>query len=115
MNRVDEIITFHPLTRGQIKEIVGLQLAQLNERLSQAEVKLSVTPDALGYLAERGYDPQFGARPVKRVIQREVLNSLSKALLSGDIDKQHTVVLDVFDGEIVFRKPIEAEGLVAVS
>lgn len=115
LNRVDEIITFHPLTRGQIKEIVGLQLAQLNERLSQAEVKLSVTPDALGYLAERGYDPQFGARPVKRVIQREVLNSLSKALLSGDIDKQHTVVLDVFDGEIVFRKPIEAEELVAVS
>jgi ATP-dependent Clp protease ATP-binding subunit ClpB len=115
LNRVDEIIQFHPLNRKQIKDIVRLQLGGLRERLAQAEIKLSVTPDALDYLADRGYDPQFGARPVKRVIQREVLNGLSKSLLSGEIDKSSTVVLDVFDNEIVYRKPIGEEELVAVS
>lgn len=115
LNRVDETIVFHPLSRKHIHKIVGLQLGLLRERLDQAEIKLSVTPHALNFLSERGYDPQFGARPVKRVIQQLVLNSLSKALLSGSISKEETVVLDAFDGEIVYRKPIAEEELHAVS
>jgi ATP-dependent Clp protease ATP-binding subunit ClpB len=73
-----------------------------------------ITPDALTYLGDKGYDPQFGARPVKRVIQKEVMNQLSKYILSGKLDKSEPVVLDVFDGEIVFRKKIDQEELIEV-
>jgi ATP-dependent Clp protease ATP-binding subunit ClpB len=112
LNRVDELIMFTPLTRKQVKEIVRLQLAILRDRLVKSEVQLRYTTDALDYLSDRGYDPQFGARPVKRVIQKEVMNELSKTLLAGQIDKSEPIVLDVFDGKIVFRKEIEGEELV---
>lgn len=114
LNRIDEVIMFTPLKRDQIAEIVKMQLHLLSERLLKAEINLVVTPDALQYLADKGYDPQFGARPVKRVIQKEVMNELSKYLLGGKIDKSEPVVLDVFDGNIVFRKRIEEEELVEV-
>ncbi|MBL7941929.1 MAG: AAA family ATPase, partial [Flavobacteriales bacterium] len=114
LNRVDEVIMFTPLQRNQIEAIVRMQLQLLNERLERNEISLVITPDALHYLAEKGYDPQFGARPVKRVIQKEVMNELSKYLLSGKIDKSEPVVLDVFDGQIVFRKRIDEEEIVAV-
>ncbi len=114
LNRIDEVIMFTPLKRDQIAEIVKMQLHLLSERLLKAEINLVVTPDALQYLADKGYDPQFGARPVKRVIQKEVMNELSKYLLGGKIDKSEPVVLDVFDGNIVFRKKIEEEELVEV-
>lgn len=112
LNRVDEVIMFTPLTRGEIKRIVKLQLGRLGERLSQAEIKMTASKDAVEYLADRGYDPQFGARPVKRVIQKEVLNELSKALLGGKVNKEDEIVLDVFDGQIVFRKRIEEDEVV---
>lgn len=114
LNRVDEVIMFTPLRKDQIEDIVKLQLHLLSERLTKAEINLVVTPDALHYLGEKGYDPQYGARPVKRVIQKEVMNELSKYILSGEIDKTEPVVLDVFDGQIVFRKKIDEEVLVEV-
>jgi ATP-dependent Clp protease ATP-binding subunit ClpB len=114
LNRVDEVIMFTPLLKSQIESIVKLQLRLLSDRLEKSEINLVVTPDALNYLAEKGYDPQYGARPVKRVIQKEVMNELSKFILSGKIDKSEPVVLDVFDKQIVFRKKIDEEELVEV-
>jgi ATP-dependent Clp protease ATP-binding subunit ClpB len=114
LNRVDEVIMFTPLRKDQIEDIVKLQLHLLSDRLAKAEINLVVTPDALHYLGEKGYDPQYGARPVKRVIQKEVMNELSKYILSGEIDKSQPVVLDVFDKQIVFRKKIDEEVLVEV-
>ncbi len=114
LNRIDETIMFTPLHKGQIEEIVKLQLALLSDRLAKAEIKLVITPDALHYLSEKGFDPQFGARPVKRVIQKEVMNELSKYILKGTLDKNDPVVLDVFDGQVVFRKKIEAEALLEI-
>ena len=86
----------------------------LAERVAKADIHLVVTPDALSYIANKGYDPQYGARPVKRTIQKEVMNELSKYILSGKVDKSEAVVLDVFDGQIVFRKKIDAEALIEV-
>ena len=105
---------FTPLSKTEIGKIVQLQLARLGKRLEQANIDLRVTQDALNYLGEQGYDPQYGARPVKRIIQKEVLNELSKALLGNEIDKSEPVVMDVFDGKVVFRKEIEQEELLEV-
>jgi ATP-dependent Clp protease ATP-binding subunit ClpB len=109
LNRIDEVIMFRPLSQSDIKAIVDLQIAELSERLVDRGIQLSASPESLAYLAEKGYDPQFGARPVKRLIQKEVLNELSKALLSGKVTKDEPVVLDVFSGQVVFRKPLEEE------
>jgi ATP-dependent Clp protease ATP-binding subunit ClpB len=114
LNRIDEVIMFTPLGKSQIENIVKLQLHLLSERLVKADIHLVVTPDAMAYLADKGYDPQYGARPVKRTIQKEVMNELSKYILSGKVDKSEAVVLDVFDGQIVFRKKIDAEALIEV-
>jgi ATP-dependent Clp protease ATP-binding subunit ClpB len=101
---------FLPLTKANVKEIVAIQMNNLKKQLKANDINLVVTEDAFDWITEAGYDPFFGARPVKRVIQKQVLNELSKALLSGTIDKTQNVVLDTFDGKIVFRKPItEAE------
>ena len=109
LNRIDETIMFMPLTKDNVREIVQIQLEGLKNLLAEKEMSLYVSKDAFDHIAEVGYDPFFGARPVKRVIQKQVLNELSKALLSGTIDKASRIVMDVFDGKIVFRKPIMAE------
>jgi ATP-dependent Clp protease ATP-binding subunit ClpB len=109
LNRIDETIMFMPLTKDNVREIVQIQLEGLKRLLAEKEMSLYVSKDAFDHIAEVGYDPFFGARPVKRVIQKQVLNELSKALLSGTIDKASRIVMDVFDGKIVFRKPIMAE------
>jgi ATP-dependent Clp protease ATP-binding subunit ClpB len=110
LNRVDEIIMFTPLTMGNVRQIVQIQLDVLKHKLKTMDLVLYVTKDAFDHIAEVGYDPFFGARPIKRVIQKQVLNELSKALLSGAIDRTKNIVMDVFDGKMVFRKPItEAE------
>jgi ATP-dependent Clp protease ATP-binding subunit ClpB len=114
LNRIDEVIMFTPLGKSQIENIVKLQLHLLSDRLMKSDIHLVVTPDALSYLADKGYDPQYGARPVKRTIQKEVMNELSKYILGGKVDKSEAVVLDVFDGQIVFRKKIDAEALIEV-
>ena len=109
LNRIDETLLFLPLKKNEILQIVAIQLNILKSTLAQKGISLVVKEDAARWISETGYDPFFGARPVKRIIQKEVLNELSKALLSGKIDKTHSVVMDIFDGKIVFRKPILAE------
>lgn len=109
LNRIDETIIFTPLNKRYVKQIVQLQLNHLKDMLLEKGIKMHITEDAKTHLVEAGYDPHFGARPVKRVIQKQVLNELSKALLSGTLDTSLTVVMDIFDGKIVFRKPISQE------
>ncbi len=103
LNRIDEIIMFTPLNEVEIEEIVGLQIKSIQKMLERNGVKLQVTPKALHYLAEEGYDPEFGARPVKRVIHRQVLNQLSKDILAQKVDRDRPIVIDVEDDKIVFR------------
>ena len=107
INRIDEIEMFTPLTNANIKEIVGLQLKSVIKMLAHQNITLDATPEAIEYLAQKGYDPQFGARPVKRVIQREVLNQLSKEILAGRVTTDSVVLLDSFDGQLVFRNQSE--------
>jgi ATP-dependent Clp protease ATP-binding subunit ClpB len=109
LNRIDETLLFLPLKKKDIKEIVTLQINQLKKSLSLKGINLFVKDEALNWIAEIGYDPYYGARPVKRIIQKEVLNELSKSLLSDKIDKTRNVVMDIFDGKIVFRKPVLEE------
>ena len=103
INRIDDIVMFTPLTKNNIKAIVGLQLESLKKMLLKQQITLEATEEAIDYLAEKGYDPQFGARPVKRTIQKEVLNNMSKSLLSGEIKADSVVLLDAFDNALVFR------------
>jgi ATP-dependent Clp protease ATP-binding subunit ClpB len=107
LNRIDDIIMFAPLNKKDIKDIVGLQLNGLKKMLAKQHITLDATPEAIDYLAKKGYDPQYGARPVKRLIQKEVLNSLSKELLAGKIKTDSIVLLDSFDDELVFRNQDE--------
>ena len=111
-NRVDEIIMFTPLDKRQLEGIVKIQMKQLLDKLKLQQIELQLTQDAIQFIIERGYDPAMGARPVKRVIQKEVLNALSKAILSNTVRKDEAIVMDVFDGQVVFRGPIAKEKLV---
>ncbi len=103
LNRVDEVIMFQPLMKKEIKGIIKIQLDGLTALVAQTGVKLAFSDYVLDYLSENGYDPQFGARPLKRLIQKEIVNGLSKRILGGDIDKSRPVLVDVFDGTVVFR------------
>ena len=107
INRIDEIVMFTPLTNANIAQIVGLQLKSVTKMLAQQGITMDATPEAIEYLSQKGYDPQFGARPVKRVIQREVLNELSKEILAGKITTDSMVLIDAFDGKLVFRNQAE--------
>ncbi|MDI5888280.1 ATP-dependent chaperone ClpB [Flavobacterium yafengii] len=107
INRIDEIVMFTPLTNENITKIVGLQLKSVTKMLALQGITMDATPEAVAYLADKGYDPQFGARPVKRVIQRDVLNELSKEILSGKITTDSIVLIDAFDGKLVFRNQTE--------
>jgi len=103
INRIDEIVMFTPLSSDNIKEIVGLQLKNVIKMLAHQHITMDATPEAIAYLSEKGYDPTFGARPVKRVIQKDVLNELSKEILSGKVATDSIILLDCFDGQLVFR------------
>jgi ATP-dependent Clp protease ATP-binding subunit ClpB len=107
LNRIDDIIMFTPLSKADIRAIVGLQLANLKKILTKQNITLDATEEAVDYLAAKGFDPQYGARPVKRLIQKEVLNNLSKELLSGRITSDSIVLLDSFDDQLVFRNQNE--------
>ncbi len=107
LNRIDDIIMFTPLSKEAIKEIVGVQLDQLKKRLSQQNITMDATEEAILYLSGKGYDPQYGARPIKRLIQKEVLNKLSKELLKGTIKSESIILLDSFDDTLVFRNQSE--------
>jgi ATP-dependent Clp protease ATP-binding subunit ClpB len=102
LNRIDEVIMFEPLNRDDVKEIVRIQFQQIVKRLEEQHVKISATEEAIEWLSELGFDPQFGARPVKRVMQKQILNELSKQLLAGTINKDKEIVIDMFDNKFVF-------------
>jgi ATP-dependent Clp protease ATP-binding subunit ClpB len=104
LNRIDEIVVFEPLSREQIGEIVDLQLERLRERLAERGITIELTPTAKEALAEAGWDPAYGARPLKRAIQRLVENPLALRLLEGDFGDGDTIVVDADGGELVFRK-----------
>ena len=108
LNRIDEIIMFQPLMKKEIKSIIKIQLEGLQKTLLEKGVNLEFSDYALDYLAENGFDPQFGARPLKRLIQKEIINQLSKKLLGGTLDRSHPVLVDVFDGTVVFRNETPA-------
>ena len=111
LNRIDEVIMFQPLMKKEIKGIIQLQLESLKKLVAQSGINLQFSDYVLDYLAENGYDPQFGARPLKRLIQKEIVNQLSKRILAGDIDKTRPVLVDVFDGTVVFRNEAVKEKL----
>jgi ATP-dependent Clp protease ATP-binding subunit ClpB len=104
LNRIDEIVMFHPLGKSFVREIVKIQLNELKEKLAVKHIHIEASDYAVDYLTNAGYDPQFGARPVKRVMQRMLLNELSKAILSGDVNVEDTIIIDEFNNKIVFRK-----------
>jgi len=103
LNRIDDVIMFRPLMKKEIKAIIRIQLEQLQKQLSAQGIDLQFTDYALDYLVQRGFDPQYGARPLKRVIQKDLINMLSKKIIGGEIDKSKPVLIDVFDGVVVMR------------
>ncbi len=109
LNRIDEVIMFKPLSRKDIRGIVDIQLRDLVDKLAKQDIQLTVSAEALDWLAQEGFHPEFGARPLKRLVQKKVLNELSRQMLLGQIEAHSRVVLDVFDGKVVFRAPIGEE------
>lgn len=109
LNRIDEIIVFRPLSKKDVKAIVAMQFKGVVDLLAKENINLSATDEAMSWLASTGFDPAFGARPVKRLIQKQVLNELSKEILAGKVERNSEIVMDVFDNKVVFRKPIEAD------
>lgn len=106
LNRIDEIIMFRPLEKDQIKQIVNLQITGIQKLLASQEVKLEVSENAVGLIANEGYDPEFGARPVKRALQRMLLNDLSKKLIAGEVDRSKPIFVDAENGKLVFSNRI---------
>lgn len=103
LNRIDDTIMFTPLSKENIIDIVGLQLKSITKMIAQQGITFDATEEAISYLADKGYNPEYGARPVKRVIQKEVLNQLSKEILAGKVSTDSIILLDEFDGQLVFR------------
>jgi ATP-dependent Clp protease ATP-binding subunit ClpB len=102
LNRIDEIIMFTPLSRDEIHSIVKLQFNHVKQTLAEMGVTIAASDEAIDWLAQLGYDPQFGARPLKRVIQKKILNELSKQILAGTIDRDSVIKVDMFDNNFVF-------------
>ncbi|HZK65584.1 MAG TPA: ATP-dependent chaperone ClpB [Puia sp.] len=115
LNRIDEVIMFQPLLKAEIRGIVRIQLDNLSRMLTKNGIELKFSNYAVDYLAENGFDPQFGARPLKRLIQKEIVNPLSKKILSGNVDRVHPVLVDVFDGVVVFRNEHEEKEKSAIT
>lgn len=103
INRIDEVVMFQPLNRSNLRGIIKIQLEDLKQRVAEQGIQLKFTDYALDYFAQNGYDPQFGARPLKRLIQKEIINLLSKKIIAGDLDKEKEMIIDVFDGVVVVR------------
>jgi ATP-dependent Clp protease ATP-binding subunit ClpB len=100
---------FTPLTKDNVKEIVKIQLNGIEKLAAKSNISITATNEVINYLSEIGYDPQFGARPIKRALQREVLNQLSKDILASKIAPGDVVIMDVFENQVVFRQPLESE------
>ena len=103
LNRVDDIIMFTPLTQDEIKQVVRLQIDSVQKMLDENNIQIDVTDEAIGLLGEMGYDPQYGARPVKRVIQRMMLNKLSEMILANKVNKEIPIIVDAQNGELIFK------------
>jgi ATP-dependent Clp protease ATP-binding subunit ClpB len=110
LNRIDELIMFTPLNRDELRDIVSLQFKGVQDTLAEMGIEIEASDEALDWLAQLGYDPQFGARPLKRVIQKKILNELSKDILSGKIDKDSRIKLDMFDNQFVFLNTDKTDG-----
>ena len=106
LNRIDELILFQPLMKKEIRAIIDIQLNALRSQLNERGIQISFSAYAVDYLTEHGFDPQFGARPLKRLIQKAIVNPLSKKLLERDFDSTKPLVVDVFDGMVVFRNQL---------
>ena len=104
INRIDDVIMFNSLNNNQIKKIVKMQINRLKKNLSEKNIIIDASPDLINFLAKTSFDPQFGARPVKRIIQKLILNPLSKSILSNEISSDDPILIDCFDGKVVFRK-----------
>ncbi len=104
LNRIDETIMFNPLNKEAIAKIVEIHLSKVAELLKEKDISIKATDYAIEYLSKKGYEPQFGARPIKRVIQKEILNSLSRKLISAEIKNGDEILIDSFENSIVFRK-----------
>ncbi|MBK9416143.1 MAG: hypothetical protein IPN62_02375 [Flavobacteriales bacterium] len=104
---MDELITFRPLSQGDVREIVKLQLHMLLHKLEEKDIHHIPSEELIAHISSTGFDPQFGARPIKRMIQKELLNELSKQIIAGTLETGKPQVIDVFDGRIVLRKPID--------
>ena len=109
LNRIDETVVFTPLSQQDIEEIVRIQIKDVQKRLKANDVTIDATDDAIHLIAARGYDPQFGARPVKRALQRDVLNQLSRDILKGTVTADSIILIDAEDGQLVFRNEGEHE------
>jgi ATP-dependent Clp protease ATP-binding subunit ClpB len=106
LNRIDDIIMFQPLSRKHVEQIVRFQFDLVKKMISEQGYHLEATESAIDWIAQLGYDPQFGARPVKRVIQRKVLNELSKQILGGKLKQDQTIILDEIEGQLFFRNKL---------
>ena len=102
LNRIDEVIMFEPLTREDVNDIVKIQFKQIAQRLAEQHITISATDEAIDWLAQLGYDPHYGARPVKRVMQKQILNELSKQLLADTVNKDKEIVVDMIDNKFIF-------------
>ena len=109
LNRIDETIMFRPLSHADVREIVKLQLHMLLRKLEEKDIHLIPSEELIAHISTIGFDPQFGARPIKRMIQRELLNELSRQIIAGSLETGRPQVIDVFDGKIVLRKPIDEQ------
>jgi ATP-dependent Clp protease ATP-binding subunit ClpB len=103
LNRIDEVIMFTPLSREEIRDIVKLQFGQLEKMLAANDISLEISDDAVDLIARLGYDPQYGARPIKRVLQRNLVNELSKMVLAGQVDRSKPIRVETADGKLEFR------------
>ncbi len=112
LNRIDEIVSFKPLSQDVIKDIISIQLDIVNKRLQDKQLEIRLSEEGFRYLVDQGFDPAFGARPIKRLIQNKVLNELSKQILSGKVNAGEVLVMDVFEGKIIFRQALEEESLI---
>ena len=103
LNRIDEVIMFEPLSREHVHDIVRIQMKKLSDQLTEIGISINITEQAIDWLSELGYDPQFGARPLKRVIQKKVMNELSKKILMGEVKKDQPIEIDAVNKQIIFR------------
>jgi ATP-dependent Clp protease ATP-binding subunit ClpB len=113
LNRIDEIIMFNPLTKKDIREIVSLQITELQKLLKDSNVQIKLSDYALDWLAKEGFDPQYGARPLKRLIQKELVNELSKKLLASEVKPNETIFIDEVDGVLFFKNEKAKKKVVA--